>query len=140
MYKLTKIKLCRMLCNNSCGSRPPQSHVVRWWHPKQQFRGCTQHPSIVQFGGVCEPSGRGLLKIPDPYCLVNRTRHDALAIRGECDGVDRAGVPFEGARNDGTCLSIPDPDRVVIGTRHDALAIRGECDGEDPAGVPFEGA
>src|SRR5882724_1873397 len=139
MYELAKINLCNMLCDNSCISGPPQTHMVRGRHPKKQFRICTEHPTIVQFGGVCEPSRRGLLKIQDPYCLVTRTRNEALAIRGECDGVDW-GVLFKGARNNEACLGITDPYCLVIRTRHDALSIGGECDGTDAIAVLLKGA
>src|SRR5882724_6978374 len=73
--------------------------------------------------------------VPDPDCVIRRTRGNPLAIWGERNGSYCANVPFERPCNDTATLHIPDSDSLVIRARGDALAIRRECDRANPTGV-----
>src|SRR5882724_3758353 len=78
------------------------------------------------------------LRIPDSDCLIPRARDDALPVRRESDGGDRAGMYFERLCNEFACLHIPYSNCLICRARHNAFPIGREFDRNDKVGVPYE--
>jgi len=88
---------------------------------REKCDGRTQSRALFQGPELRAP----LSHIPDPDCVVTRTRHDALAIREKMrraltDG-RRPSVPFEGARNNASYLGIQ--TRIVASSEPDTMCL-----------------
>src|SRR5688572_14022210 len=91
-------------------------------------------PDSLPFGHFCQSC-----HVPEHDPVIATSRDEVLAIPGECEAGDEAGVSPKRA-DQPAGVAVPDLHGAVLPTRGDppALGVRAECDGVDVAVVPPE--
>src|SRR5271169_4422976 len=76
-------------------------------------------------------------RVPEPDCLIARSRRERRAVRREGDGIDVTAMALERLFM-AACSRVPEPDCHIVRSRRERRAVRREGDGINITAMALE--